>query len=102
MLSVAVILSTSSASAVHENAARSTRIVVYVRHWHYTAYCGTNNPTLFPSVYGGKRRTLRRRKWSTKYKRSINCRKPRGFSQKQHCKYGRRKRKTKIVVLNGK
>lgn len=56
---------------------------------------GTNNPTLFPSVYGGKRRTLRRRKWSTKYKRSINCRKPSGFSQKQHCKYGRRKRKTK-------
>lgn len=56
---------------------------------------GTNNPTLFPSAYGGKRRTLRRRKWSAKYKRSINCRKPRGFSQKQHCKYGRRKRKTK-------
>ena len=34
-------------------------------------------------------------KWSLKYKRSINCRRPRGFSQKQHCKYGRRKRKTK-------
>ena len=30
-------------------------------------------------------------KWSLKYKRSINCRKPRGFSQKQHCKYGRKK-----------
>ena len=28
-------------------------------------------------------------KWSLKYKRSINCRRPRGFSQKQHCKYGR-------------
>ena len=23
-------------------------------------------------------------------KRSINCRRPRGFSQRQHCKYGRR------------
>ena len=56
---------------------------------------GTNNPTLFHSVYGGKRRTIRRKKWSTKYKRSINCRKPRGFSQKQYCTYGRRKRKTK-------
>ena len=55
---------------------------------------GTNNPTLFQAVYGGKRNT-RRRKWSTKYKRSINCRKPKGFSQKQYCKYGRRKRKTK-------
>ena len=26
------------------------------------------------------------RKWSLKYKRSINCRRPRGFSQRQHCK----------------
>lgn len=31
-------------------------------------------------------------KWSLKYKRSINCKHPKGFSQKQHCKYGRRKR----------
>ena len=28
-------------------------------------------------------------KWSMKYKRSINCNRPRGFSQRQHCKYGR-------------
>lgn len=33
--------------------------------------------------YGGK--------WSAKYKRSINCRRPKGFSQRQHCKYGRKK-----------
>ena len=26
------------------------------------------------------------RKWSLKYKRSINCRRPRGFSQRQYCK----------------
>jgi hypothetical protein len=31
------------------------------------------------------------RKWSMKYKRSINCNTPRGFSQRQYCKYGRRK-----------
>ena len=31
------------------------------------------------------------RKWSKKYKKSINCKNPRGFSQKQHCKYGRKK-----------
>jgi hypothetical protein len=31
-----------------------------------------------PSSHGGSR------------KRSINCRRPRGFSQRQHCKYGRR------------
>ena len=33
----------------------------------------------------------RHRRWSMKYKRSINCRRPRGFSQRQHCKYGRRR-----------
>jgi len=27
-----------------------------------------------------------------KYKRSINCKHPKGFSQKQHCKYGRKKK----------
>jgi thiol-disulfide isomerase/thioredoxin len=54
------------------------------------------------STKGGKRtrrsRMTRRKsqnkrggKWSLKYKRSINCRNPRGFSQKQHCKYGRKK-----------
>jgi hypothetical protein len=30
-------------------------------------------------------------KWSMKYKRGINCSAPRGFSQRQYCKYGRRK-----------
>lgn len=29
-------------------------------------------------------------KWSLKYKRSINCKRPKGFSQRQHCKYGRK------------
>ena len=29
-------------------------------------------------------------KWSLKYKRSIDCNRPKGFSQKQHCKYGRK------------
>jgi hypothetical protein len=30
-------------------------------------------------------------KWSRKYKRSINCKRPRGFSQRQYCKYSRKK-----------
>ena len=30
-------------------------------------------------------------KWSLKYKKSINCKHPKGFSQRQHCKYGRTK-----------
>lgn len=37
------------------------------------------------------------RKWSMKYKKSINCNRPKGFSQKQHCKYGRRKTHKKYV-----
>ena len=32
-------------------------------------------------------------KWSMKYKKSINCKHPKGFSQKQHCKYGRKTKK---------
>jgi thiol-disulfide isomerase/thioredoxin len=35
-------------------------------------------------MYGGK--------WSLKYKRSINCKRPKGFSQKQYCKYSRNKK----------
>jgi len=50
---------------------------------------------------GGKRRTIKIKikrntkkkrggKWSMKYKKSINCSNPKGFSQRQHCKYGRK------------
>lgn len=41
----------------------------------------------------------KRRKWSLKYKKSINCSRPKGFSQKQHCKYGR-KNQTKKAKRN--
>jgi len=41
----------------------------------------------------GKRRRKSRSKrggaWTAKYKKSINCKRPRGFSQKQYCKYGK-------------
>ena len=30
-------------------------------------------------------------RWSMKYKKSINCNRPKGFSQKQYCKYGTKK-----------
>tara|TARA_B100000900_G_C20571366_1_gene713374 strand:- start:1132 stop:1260 length:129 start_codon:yes stop_codon:yes gene_type:complete len=33
-------------------------------------------------------------KWSNKYKKSINCSNPKGFSQKAHCD-GRKKKKRK-------
>lgn len=38
-----------------------------------------------------KSRKTKGGKWSMKYKKSINCKSPRGFSQRQYCKYGRRK-----------
>tara|TARA_A100001035_G_C27657327_1_gene442114 strand:- start:155 stop:769 length:615 start_codon:yes stop_codon:yes gene_type:complete len=34
-------------------------------------------------------------KWSKKYKKSINCKKPKGFSQKQYCRYSRKKKRKK-------
>jgi len=33
--------------------------------------------------------------WTLKYKRSINCMRPKGFSQKQYCKYGRKSKTSK-------
>ena len=40
---------------------------------------------------GGKTKRRHGGKWSAKYKRSINCNRPKGFSQRQYCKYGRKK-----------
>lgn len=37
---------------------------------------------------GSTRSKTKKHKWSLKYKRSINCKHPTGFSQRQHCKYG--------------
>jgi len=65
----------------------------------FIAATKTSNQAGADSVYdnqaktGGKTRskkTRRRRHWSAKYKKSINCKRPKGFSQRQHCKYGRK------------
>ena len=52
---------------------------------------GTKKVRLGTKKIGGK--------WSMKYKKSINCRRPKGFSQKQHCKYGRKTHK-KVLFKN--
>jgi chromosome segregation ATPase len=53
-----------------------------------------------------QRRTVKRTKgtkvkrggaWTLKYKRSINCMRPKGFSQKQYCKYGRKSKTSKKI-----
>ncbi len=43
-------------------------------------------------THSKRTRTTRtsKHKWSLKYKRSIDCNHPKGFSQRQHCKYGRK------------
>lgn len=48
----------------------------------------------------GSKKTVSK-KWSSKYKKSINCSRPKGFSQKQHCKYKRKShtRKARISYL---
>jgi len=40
----------------------------------------------------GNTKKKRGGKWSAKYKHRINCRKPKGFSQRQYCKYSRKKK----------
>lgn len=47
---------------------------------------------------GHKTKHLRKKggKWSAKYKRSINCKRPKGFSQRQHCKYGHKTRRSSM------
>jgi hypothetical protein len=39
--------------------------------------------------------------WTKKYKKSINCKRPRGFSQKQYCKYTRKVGKQVGRIPNG-
>ena len=61
-------------------------------------YLQLSQDTKFDSAAGVKGGSKRRRRWSNKYKKSINCRRPKGFSQRQYCKYGRkrtRRRQTK-------
>lgn len=52
-------------------------------------------PLLSMSISSRSRKRSKKRgqtggKWSLKYKKSINCKRPKGFSQRQHCKYGRK------------
>ena len=50
-----------------------------------------SNKTYRKKLHGRKTRKQFGGKWSTKYKRSINCNNPKGFSQRQYCKYRRNK-----------
>lgn len=56
-----------------------------------------HNTTVKITRKGIKRPKGKPRKWSQKYKKSINCSRPKGFSQKQYCKYGRKNNRTKKI-----
>ena len=43
----------------------------------------------FAKKYNAPRKNMKSR-WSTKYKKSIDCNSPKGFSQRQFCKRKRR------------
>ena len=64
---------------------------------HYNIMKNTKNKNKNKKI-GAKRIDAKRidAKWTLKYKKSINCNHPKGFSQKQHCKYGRTQKKRKI------
>lgn len=56
-------------------------------------YNRLNNIKIKSNKYNKTKRRKHKQKggkWSRKYKSSINCNKPKGFSQKQYCKYGRK------------
>ena len=58
-------------------------------------------PIIVKNVEGGKKRKSNKktkRKWSLKYKRSINCKKPKGFSQRQYCKRVNKTKKSKYML----
>lgn len=38
---------------------------------------------------GKRKKAQKTQKWSNRYKKSIDCDHPKGFSQKQYCQFGR-------------
>lgn len=53
----------------------------------------TNTKKNIRTMKNKSKKGKKTRKWSSKYKKSIDCKNPRGFSQKQYCKYGRKSNK---------
>jgi hypothetical protein len=52
---------------------------------------GKKNHTHKKYIMKTRKNKKSKKRWSLKYKKSINCKRPRGFSQRQYCKYGRKK-----------
>jgi thiol-disulfide isomerase/thioredoxin len=52
----------------------------------------SSNKKSIKNKSGYRKSLMKGGKWTRKYKKSINCKRPKGFSQKQYCKYGRNKK----------
>jgi len=55
------------------------------------AYSTQASGTMRPFLKAQKKKTVKKEKWSQKYKDSIDCDNPKGFSQKAHCQ-GKKKK----------
>lgn len=62
---------------------------VHYGEWHRLVK-GSGDLVLEIKKFPNEKEMLAEKKWSMKYKKSINCKRPRGFSQKAHCA-GRKK-----------
>jgi thiol-disulfide isomerase/thioredoxin len=80
---------TSSPQHVYSRLAKTEKQVHRAHRNNKTQHRKNNNNNKNKTK---NKKTKRHRggKWSMKYKKSIDCNKPKGFSQKQHCKYGRK------------
>jgi hypothetical protein len=67
----------------HEENYEGERDVDSFIQWINTKIKDSNSNTFKRKIHKGG-------KWTKKYKKSINCKRPKGFSQKQYCKYGRK------------
>ena len=67
------------------------RDVTSLMEWINSKSKPRSTPRYSNKKYTKKKSTQKGGKWSRKYKASINCKHPKGFSQRQHCKYGRNK-----------
>ena len=77
--------------AIAERERREAEMAERIRSQQRRRRQDRNSQTRNRSPQPGGKKT--KRKWSKKYKKSINCKRPKGFSQKQYCKYGRKTRR---------
>lgn len=90
------IISTTPTSSPHHVYNRIAKTQKQHSNRHHKRYSNRHNKRHSNKQHSNKHnkkrhtnKNLKGGKWSRKYKLSINCNNPKGFSQRQHCKYGR-------------